>query len=128
MFSSSSRKDPASGSAAAAVHSISILLSSTSWQGAFPGWFPMPSTPSNIFRFFWISVTASSCIELRESFLAELEESECYDEAVLALHRAVYKSLDNNIKEFISRGKSFHVRTMLTHDAIFDKIERQNNG
>ena len=70
----------------------------------------------------------SNCIELRESFLAELEESECYDEAVLALHRAVYKSLDNNIKEFISRGKSFHVRTMLTHDAIFDKIERQNNG
>ena len=68
------------------------------------------------------------CVQLRQSFLAEFDSADDIDEAVSALHRAVYKSLDNNIKEFISRGKSYHSRTELTRDAIFKKIERQTNG
>ena len=68
------------------------------------------------------------CVQLRQSFLEELDSADCLDEAVSVLHRAVYKSLDNNIKEFISRGKSYHSRTELTRDAIFKKIERQTNG
>ena len=70
----------------------------------------------------------SVCTSLREEFLAELDKAESVEAAVTALHMAVYKSLDNNIKEFISRGKKFHVRTKLTRDAIFSKIERQSNG
>lgn len=68
------------------------------------------------------------CVQLRQSFLAELDLAEGVDEAITVLHRAVYKSLDNNIKEFISRGKNYHSRTELTRDAIFKKIERQTNG
>ena len=70
----------------------------------------------------------SVCVLLREEFLAELSLADCTDKALAALHRAVYKSLDNNIKEFVSRGKKFHHRTKLTFDAMFKKIERQNNG
>ena len=66
------------------------------------------------------------CVALRESFLSELDSATDIDSATLALHRAVYISLDNNIEEFISRGKAYHIRTELTRDAIRAKTERQN--
>jgi predicted HD superfamily hydrolase involved in NAD metabolism len=69
-----------------------------------------------------------NCVMLRESFLSELDVCDSIDKSVMALHRAVLKSLDNNINEFISRGKEYHSRTKLTRDEIFAKIERQNNG
>ncbi len=64
------------------------------------------------------------CVSLRDSFIADLNAAQDYEQAVNALHRAVVKSLDNNIQEFISRGKTYHKRTELTRDAIFDKTER----
>lgn len=64
------------------------------------------------------------CIALRNSFLAELNNAKNCDQAIACLHRAVVKSLDNNIQEFLSRGKSYHERTKLTRDAILAKIER----
>ena len=70
----------------------------------------------------------SACVNLRESFIFELDSAKSYEDAVLALHKAVYISLDNNIKEFISRGKAFHSRTELTRDAFLKKIEGKNNG
>ena len=69
-----------------------------------------------------------SCIELRESLLGELDRVKSLDEAVMALHSAVFKSLENTINDFYSRGKEYHSRTGLTRDAILKKIERQNNG
>ena len=66
------------------------------------------------------------CVTLRESFLSELALSKGVDEATNVLHRAVAKSLDNNIQEFISRGKSYHERTELTRDAIMAKIRKDN--
>ncbi len=66
------------------------------------------------------------CISLRKSFLSELELAKDADEAVTALHRAVARSLDNNIQEFISRGKSYHIRAELTRDAVMAKAERKN--
>ena len=68
------------------------------------------------------------CVSLRAEFLSELEKANSVESAIISLHRAVAKSLDNNIQEFISRGKSYHKRTELTRDAIYCKIERQNNG
>ena len=65
-----------------------------------------------------------TCVGLREEFLAELNSAETVSEAIFALHRAVAKSLDNNIKEFVSRGKRYHYRTELTRDAILKKIGR----
>ena len=65
-----------------------------------------------------------TCVGLREKFLAELNSAETVSEAIFALHRAVAKSLDNNIKEFVSRGKRYHYRTELTRDAILKKIGR----
>ena len=64
------------------------------------------------------------CVSLRQGFLDELNSSVDSAEAVIALHKAVAKSLDNNIQEFISRGKSYHKRTELTRDAIMEKTER----
>ena len=68
------------------------------------------------------------CVSLRDEFLIELQKAKSLEEGIISLHKAVAKSLDNNIKEFISRGKSYHKRTELTRDAIYSKIERQNNG
>ena len=65
-----------------------------------------------------------NCIDVREMFLSELEMANSKEECVSALHRAVALSLDNNIKEFVSRGQSFHGRTKATRDAILEKIER----
>ena len=64
------------------------------------------------------------CVTLRREFLLSLENAEDVSDAILALHKAVAKSLDNNIQEFVSRGKAFHQRTGLTRDAIMAKIER----
>ena len=72
--------------------------------------------------------TYGNCVRLREEFLLELDRADGSDECILALHRAVARSLDNNINEFVSRSKSFHSRTKLTRDAIMAKTERQNNG
>lgn len=64
------------------------------------------------------------CVALRREFLLSLEGAKDTDEAIAALHLAVAKSLDNNIQEFVSRGRAFHQRTKLTRDAIMAKIER----
>ena len=64
------------------------------------------------------------CVALRKKVFDELEGCEGADECVAVLHSAVAESLDNNIKEFTSRGKPFHSRTKLTRDAILAKIER----
>lgn len=64
------------------------------------------------------------CVSLRQSFISELDAAADINEAVMALHRAVAKSLDNNIQEFVSRGMSYHKRTELTRDAILAKTER----
>ena len=61
------------------------------------------------------------CISLREAFLTELDMAQSIEEATFALHRAVAKSLSNNIEEFASRGKSFHTRTRLTYEAMIAK-------
>ena len=68
------------------------------------------------------------CVSLRAEFLSEFEKADSVDAMIISLHKAVAKSLDNNIQEFISRGRSYHQRTELTRDAIYSKIERQNNG
>lgn len=65
-----------------------------------------------------------SCIDVREKFLSELIEAKNKEDCVMALHRAVVTSLDNNINEFVSRGQSFHGRTKATRDAILAKLER----
>ena len=65
-----------------------------------------------------------ACVGLRLEFLSELDLAKDVDEAVLALHRAVVKSLNNNINEFVSKGLRYHYRTELTRDAILKKIER----
>ena len=65
-----------------------------------------------------------TCVGLRDEFLSELDLAKDVDEAVLALHRAVVKSLNNNINEFVSKGLRYHYRTELTRDAILKKIER----
>ena len=72
--------------------------------------------------------TYENCVNLRREFLEELSTAKSAEECVLALHRAVAKSLDNNINEFISRGKNFHVRTKLTRDAIYNLLGRKSNG
>ena len=64
------------------------------------------------------------CIELRQSFLLDINNAKGLNESLLVLHEAVVKSLDNNIQEFISRGKDYHIRTKLTRDAILAKTER----
>lgn len=68
--------------------------------------------------------TYKNCVILREKFFAELEKTKDTDEAVMALHRAVVESLENNINEFVSRGKGYHHRTAQTRDAIKAKTER----
>ena len=68
--------------------------------------------------------TYRNCVMLREKFLAALEKTTGTDEAVKALHIAVLESLENNINEFVSRGKGYHHRTEMTRDAIKAKTER----
>ena len=68
------------------------------------------------------------CVTLRDSFLSELDAAKDKDSKILALYRAVYISLDNNIEELLSRGRAFHSKTLATRDAIFAKAERHNNG
>ena len=69
-----------------------------------------------------------NCVSLRETFLHELSLSKDAEDSIRALDRAVFVSLDNNLKEFISRGADYHSRTKATRDAILAKTERQNNG
>ena len=68
--------------------------------------------------------TYKNCVILREKFLAALEKTKDTDEAIMALHMAVLESLENNINEFVSRGKGYHHRTEMTRDAIKAKTER----
>ena len=68
--------------------------------------------------------TYKNCVVLREKFLAALEKTKDTDEAIIALHMAVLESLENNINEFVSRGKGYHHRTAQTRDAIKAKTER----
>ena len=65
-----------------------------------------------------------NCVSLREAFLRELDLARTLEERIYTLDRAVYISLDNNIKEFISRGVSYHTRTKATRDAFWAKITR----
>lgn len=66
------------------------------------------------------------CVSLRESFTVALDNAATVEQAMMQLHRAVAKSLDNNIREFISRGVDYHPRTMATRNAIMAKTERLN--
>ncbi len=68
--------------------------------------------------------TYKNCVDLRVEFLEELKNSGFGEKAVLTLHKAVLKSLENNIKELASRGKSYHKRTALTRDWVLSEIER----
>ncbi len=64
------------------------------------------------------------CVALRKKVLDGLEGCDGIDDSIKVLHSAVAESLDNNIKEFTSRGGSFHSLTMLTRDAILARLER----
>ncbi len=72
--------------------------------------------------------TYENCVRLREDFLGQLSNANSKEDAVYSLHRAVVKSLDNNINEFVSRGKEFHIKTKLARDAINSLTERKSNG
>ena len=65
------------------------------------------------------------CQQVREEFFALAAEAHSYEDYLQALHRATFSSLQNTIKFFVSRGKSYHQRTEHTLKAIRDKIERQ---
>ena len=64
------------------------------------------------------------CIDLREKFLCELDRSRSREEAVYALHKACAKSIDNTIKDLVSRGLSAHPDSLPARDAILAKTER----
>lgn len=64
------------------------------------------------------------CVTLRESFISELDSAKDRNEAIMALNRAVFTSLENNINEFISRGVAYHSKTKATRDAFLSKIKR----
>lgn len=68
--------------------------------------------------------TYDNCVNLRRDFIAELDALTDPAKCINALHRAVARSLDNNIKEFTSRGKAFHVNSLLARDAVLKKSER----
>ena len=68
--------------------------------------------------------TYQNCIDVREKFFSNIEKSRNYNERLLALHEATIDSFNNNINEFISRGKSFHERTLLTRDEMVKRAER----
>ena len=68
------------------------------------------------------------CTEVREEYFKEIMTAKTREECILVLHRAMVLSLENTIKWFVSRGKTYHERTVLTRDAILKKLERQNNG
>ena len=65
-----------------------------------------------------------NCIDVRKSFFSDIEKSRNYNERLLALHEATITSFNNNINEFVSRGKSFHERTILTRDEMVKRAER----
>ena len=64
------------------------------------------------------------CIEVRELYLKLSAEAKDRDEHILALHHACIKALNNTIKEFESRGKSYNEMTRLTRDSLLAKTER----
>ncbi len=68
------------------------------------------------------------CTNVREEYFNEIMAAKNREECIFVLHRAMVLSLDNTIKWFVSRGKTYHERTALTRDAILKKLERQNNG
>lgn len=69
-----------------------------------------------------------NCIDVRKRFFDDISAASNREEYIFALHFATYTSLENNIKEFISRGESYHSRTKAARDAILKKTERQSNG
>ena len=68
--------------------------------------------------------TYPMCVEVREFYKAASAEAKCIDEQILALHLACIKALDNTIREFTSRGKSYNQMTKLTRDSLLAKTER----
>ena len=68
--------------------------------------------------------TYQNCIDVREKFFRDIEKSKNYNERLIALHEATIDSFNNNINKFISRGKSFHERTLLTRDEMVIRAER----
>ena len=68
--------------------------------------------------------TYPMCIEVREFYNEASTKANCVDEQILALHLACIKALDNTIKEFTSRGKSYNQMTKLTRDSLLAKTER----
>ena len=65
------------------------------------------------------------CIDLREKFLSELYRADSREEVVFALHRAALISLENTMKDLISRGMDVHENSILAREAILAKLERQ---
>ena len=68
--------------------------------------------------------TYPMCIEVREFYTARSNEAISREEQILALHMACIKALNNTIKEFESRGKSYNEMTRLTRDSLLAKTER----
>lgn len=66
----------------------------------------------------------SMCCEVRDEFFNLTEKAESLDDYIQALHSATLSSLNNTIKFFVSRNKSYHEMTELTRDAILAKTER----
>ena len=68
--------------------------------------------------------TYPMCIEVREFYMMRSDEACSKEEQVVALHLACIKALNNTIKEFESRGKSYNEMTRLTRDSLLAKTER----
>ena len=64
------------------------------------------------------------CIEVRQSYFHDRSLAKSKEEQIIALHRACIKALNNTIKEFTSRGKSYNEMTRLTRDSLLAKTER----
>ena len=68
--------------------------------------------------------TYPMCVEVREFYNESSARAKCIDHQILALHLACINALDNTIREFTSRGKSYNQMTKLTRDSLLAKTER----
>ena len=64
------------------------------------------------------------CEQVRNQFFELAAAAQSRDDYIQALHRATLSSLENTIKWFVLRGRSYHERTEHTRKAIMAKIER----
>ena len=64
------------------------------------------------------SRTYISCVETRNFFFEKFLNGHTMDEKLLALHRAVYKSLENTVSSLKLRNEKIHYKTILTLNYI----------